>query len=116
LVVVLSRICCLGLLQSLVNHPALPAHGEGDATAALPQGDATAALAAIASRNRTHLPEAPLADAGATLAARRGLVDILSQNRLRRRTILMLITWLSVNLVRVHEQLLCFLHDMCTVL
>lgn len=65
----------------------------------LAQGDATAALAAIASRNKTHLPEAPLADAAASVAARRGILDILGNARLRRRIVLILYTSCFVNMV-----------------
>ncbi|CAL5219317.1 g1126 [Coccomyxa viridis] len=57
------------------------------------KGDATAALAAIASRNRGHLPEAPLADASASVAAQRGLADVLSNARLRRRLVLAMAMW-----------------------
>ncbi len=57
------------------------------------KGDATAALAALASRNRGHLPEAPLADASASVAAQRGLSDVLSNARLRRRLILVMAMW-----------------------
>ena len=64
------------------------------------QGDATAALAAIASRNRAHLPDAPLADGYAAAAARRGLADILANGRLRRRMALLLLAWLCLSLVR----------------
>lgn len=63
------------------------------------QGDATAALAAIASRNRNHLPDAPLADGYAAAAARRGLADILANGRLRRRMALLLLAWLCLSLV-----------------
>jgi hypothetical protein len=63
------------------------------------QGDATAALAAIASRNRSHLPDAPLADGYAVVAARRGLADIAANGRLRRRAALLLLAWLSASLV-----------------
>ncbi|EIE25628.1 hypothetical protein COCSUDRAFT_83635 [Coccomyxa subellipsoidea C-169] len=66
------------------------------------KGDATAALAAIASRNKTHLPEAPLADAAASVAARRGLLDILGNARLRRRIVLILYTSCFVNMVAQH--------------
>ena len=67
------------------------------------QGDATAALAAIASRNRSHLPDAPLADGYAAAAARRGLADILANGRLRRRMALLLLAWLCLSLVwRAH--------------
>lgn len=76
------------------------------------QGDAMAALAAIASRNRTHLPDAPLADAGAALAARRGIMDILSHARLRRRIVLMLFTWCSVTMVS-HAMLLLMTRETC---
>ena len=69
----------------------------------VPQGDATAALAAIASRNRSHLPDAPLADGYAAAAARRGLADILANGRLRRRMALLLLAWLCLSLVwRAH--------------
>jgi len=64
------------------------------------QGDATAALAAIASRNRAHLPEAPLADASATVAAQRGLADVLSNARLRRRFALVMAMWCCAFMVR----------------
>lgn len=70
------------------------------------QGDATAALAAIASRNRTHLPEAPLADASATVAAQRGLADVVGNARLRRRFVLMMAMWGSAFLVCAHRQAL----------
>ena len=67
------------------------------------QGDATAALAAIASRNRSHLPDAPLADGYAAVAARRGLADIAANGRLRRRAALLLLAWLSASLVGTRE-------------
>ena len=67
------------------------------------QGDATAALAAIASRNRGHLPEAPLADASATAAAQRGLADVLGNARLRRRFALCGAMWCCAFMVRLSE-------------
>ena len=67
------------------------------------QGDATAALAAIASRNRAHLPEAPLADASAAVAAQRGLADVLSSARLRRRFALIMAMWCCAYLVRTAD-------------
>lgn len=56
------------------------------------QGEATAALAVIASRNKAHLPEFPLEDAGAGPPVR-PLGDILSHSRLRRRLGLLLALW-----------------------
>ena len=64
------------------------------------KGDALAALAAIASRNRTHLPEAPLADASASAAGQRGLLGVAGSARLRRRAALMLCAWCCANAVR----------------
>ena len=56
------------------------------------QGEATAALAEIASRNKAHLPEAPLEDAAAGPPVR-PLGDILGNARLRRRMALLLTLW-----------------------
>lgn len=58
----------------------------------LVQGEATAALAEIASRNKAHLPEAPLQDA-ASGPPIRPLGDILTNARLRRRLALLLTLW-----------------------
>ena len=56
------------------------------------QGEATAALAEIASRNKSHLPEVPLED-GASGPPLRPLGDILANVRLRRRLALLLALW-----------------------
>lgn len=56
------------------------------------KGEATAALAEIASRNKAHLPEAPLQDA-ASGPPIRPLGDILTNARLRRRLALLLTLW-----------------------
>ena len=77
----------------------MPDPGASAETCSYVQGDATAALAAIASRNRAHLPEAPLADASATVAAQRGLADVLSSARLRRRFALIMAMWCCAYLV-----------------
>lgn len=52
-------------------------------------------------RNRSHLPDAPLADGYAAAAARRSLGDILANSRLRRRMLLLLLAWLCLSLARL---------------
>lgn len=49
-----------------------------------------AALAAIASANRTRLPDQPLADSIAARAEQKGLWVLLSHARLRKRLLIML--------------------------
>lgn len=83
-----------------LTAPLLQAERETARTILCAQGEATAALAAIASRNRAHLPEAPLVDAGAAAAAQRGLADVLSNARLRRRFLLVLAIWCTAFMVR----------------
>ncbi|KAK9810056.1 hypothetical protein WJX72_004057 [[Myrmecia] bisecta] len=60
------------------------------------KGEATSALAAIASLNKTHLPEAPLADPAFQIAQQRGLAEVLMHARLRRRLLVMLATCWTV--------------------
>ena len=54
------------------------------------QGDAIAGLAAIASANKTRLPEAPLQDSMAARAEQKGLLAMLHHARLRKRLLIML--------------------------
>ena len=63
------------------------------------QGEAAAGLAAIASLNKTHLPEAPLADMGLALAALRPISDAFAHARLQRRILLLLLSACGLALV-----------------
>ncbi|KAK9845588.1 hypothetical protein WJX84_002868, partial [Apatococcus fuscideae] len=56
------------------------------------KGEAAAGLAAIASLNKTHLPEAPLADMGVALGALRPISDAFAHARLQRRILLLLLS------------------------
>ncbi|KAK9864328.1 hypothetical protein WJX84_000132 [Apatococcus fuscideae] len=56
------------------------------------KGEAVAGLAAIASLNKTHLPEAPLADMGLALAALRPISEAFAHARLQRRLLLLLLS------------------------
>lgn len=63
------------------------------------QGEAAAGLAAIASLNKTHLPEAPLADMGLALGALRPISDAFAHARLQRRILLLLLSAFALALV-----------------
>lgn len=63
------------------------------------QGEAAAGLAAIASLNKTHLPEAPLADMGVALGALRPISDAFAHARLQRRILLLLLSAFALALV-----------------
>lgn len=54
------------------------------------QGDAIAGLAAIASVNKTRLPETPLQDSMAARAEQKGLLAMMHHARLRKRLLIML--------------------------
>ncbi|KAL3156934.1 hypothetical protein ABBQ38_001196 [Trebouxia sp. C0009 RCD-2024] len=54
------------------------------------KGDAIAGLAAIASANKSRLPEAPLQDSIAAGAEQKGLLAMLHHARLRKRLLIML--------------------------
>lgn len=54
------------------------------------QGDAIAGLAAIASANKTRLPETPLQDSMAARAEQKGLLAMMHHARLRKRLLIML--------------------------
>ena len=65
------------------------------------QGEATAVLAAIASTNRTHLPEVPLQEpivGSSTL--QQSLRELLGHSRLRKRLLIMLVVWCCCSQVR----------------
>ena len=54
------------------------------------QGDAVAGLAAIASANKTRLPETPLQDSMGARGEQKGLLALLRHARLRKRLLIML--------------------------
>lgn len=54
------------------------------------QGEAIAGLAAIASANKTHLPDLPLGDTSAARAEQKGMLVMLHHARLRKRYLIML--------------------------
>ncbi|KAA6423242.1 MAG: hypothetical protein FRX49_06694 [Trebouxia sp. A1-2] len=54
------------------------------------KGEAIAGLAAIASANKTHLPDLPLGDTTAARAEQKGLLVMLHHARLRNRLLIML--------------------------
>lgn len=54
------------------------------------KGEAIAGLAAIASANKTHLPDLPLGDTTEARAERKGLLVMLRHARLRKRLLIML--------------------------
>lgn len=54
------------------------------------QGDAVAGLAAIASANKTRLPETPLQDSMCARGEQKGLWALLRHARLRKRLLIML--------------------------
>lgn len=58
--------------------------------ASLLQGEAIAGLAAIASANKTRLPEAPLQDSMVARAEQKGLLAMMHHARLRKRLLIML--------------------------
>ena len=65
------------------------------------QGEATAVLAAIASTNRTHLPEVPLQEPAVGCSTlQQGLRELLSHSRLRKRLLIMLVVWCCCSQVR----------------
>lgn len=66
----------------------------------LMQGDAIAGLAAIASANKSRLPEAPLQDSIAAGAEQKGLLAMLHHARLRKRLLIMLTVSAAASQVR----------------
>ena len=54
------------------------------------QGEALAGLAAIASANKTRLPDTPLQDSIGARAEQKGLLAMLRHARIRKRLLIML--------------------------
>lgn len=69
---------------------ALALSNDDDVAACWLQGDAIAGLAAIASANKTRLPENPLQDSMAAQAEQKGLLVVMHHARLRKRLLIML--------------------------
>ena len=63
------------------------------------QGEALASLAAIASQNKTHLPEAPLAETSVQTGLKATLADVVGHGRLRKRLVVMMYAWCCVSQV-----------------
>eukprot|EP00873_Tetraselmis_striata_P023305 jgi/Tetstr1/443569/TSEL_031570.t1 len=61
------------------------------------KGEATATLAAIASYNRTRMPDVPLADVVVTSGRGAGMGDVLAHRVLRARFLVQIVAWVSVS-------------------
>lgn len=67
------------------------------------QGDAIAGLAAIASANKTRLPEAPLQDSMAARTEQKGLLAMMHHARMRKRLLIMLAVSAAASQVSSHS-------------
>ena len=68
------------------------------------QGEAIAGLAAIASANKTRLPETPLQDSMVARAEQKGLLTLMHHARLRKRLLIMLAVSAAASQVRPDSQ------------
>lgn len=89
-----SAILHFALLHSCIQH--------SQVRTLLLQGDAIAGLAAIASANKTRLPEAPLQDSMAARAEQKGLLAMMHHVRLRKRLLIMLAVSAAASQVSLH--------------
>ena len=81
-------------------------------------------MAAIASANKTHLPDLPLGDTTAARAEQKGLLVMLRHARLRKRLLIMLavsacasqVGWRQLTQLVTHVGLACMCLRVCTSL
>lgn len=99
-----------GTLESVAGFSASPAFSTDKVCALLLQGDAIAGLAAIASANKTRLPEAPLQDSMAARAEQKGLLATMHHARMCKRLLIMLAVSAAASQVGWHKH---SLHQDC---